>query len=276
MLLEDTLSMYFPGMWCMVQSGDNWNSFTPTGFSGYDVDVLMKGPFDPLVLGGPPTHTFHIGMSKLDTGTALFSMNGNEFVPPETPDKLMEFYSPKEIRKELADLPASARLDVSLSLETYLTADQVAQLMKDYPDASFEWVALKGQEAGYYVGVAGGMNLYTTGWDAFSGPQAQERYAGYYLPPQEEVTGKALEQSLIARLRLLSDHPDFLRMMESRFQHIISPELVEERLARAEQEWSCYGILLTVGRDDLTRMLDQLPVTQAVVNDVRVSRFQKN
>lgn len=275
MLFESVFNMYFPGTRCIVVGNRDMDSFTPTGFSGYDVDVTLEGAFDRLHVGGQATHTFHIRRSRLDGGAASLSFLVNEFLDPERQADSEVVCTTQELRAELEDLPASARLDVSLSFGTYQTADQVAQLIRDYPDASVQWAALKGQESGYYIGLAGGMNLEEYCCRSFREPQAQ-RYEGYYLPVEGSITGADLERCLIAQLRLLADHPDFLRMMESLFPHQISPEIIQERLDRAEQEWSCYGLRLMVGQKDLLRLLDEQPVTQAVVQDVRVSRFQRS
>ena len=272
LLLEETIAMYYPGMRCMVL-GDGAVS---TGFSGYDVDVLMESAFDRLMLGGPPTNTFHIGFSKLDTDMAPFYTYVDEFIKPEDQNGEEAVFSPEGVREDVEALPESAQLDVSISFDTYLTSDQVAQLMKQYPDVFFQWVALKGHSPRYFPQVAGGMNLHTYSGFRFA-PAFQERYEGYYLPlDQQEITGEDLERSLIARLRLLADNPDFVRMMESKFKDHISIDMVEERLALAEQEWSCYGLRMEVGRQELLDMMDELPITRVMVNDVKLSRLQRS
>lgn len=272
LLLEETIAMYYPGMRCIVL-GDG---AAATGFSGYDVDVRMESTFDYLMVGGAPTNTFHIGFSKLDTGLAPFYIYVNEFIEPEDANGAEDALSPELLRKDVEALPESAQLDASISFDTYLTSDQVARLMKHYPDAYVQWAALKGHGPRYFPQVAGGMNLHAYGRFQFA-PEVQERYKGYYLPAdQKEITGEALEQSLIARLRLLADNPDFVRMMESQFKDQISVDMVEERLALAEQGWSCYGLRMEVGRQDLLAMMEELPIAQITVNDVKLSRFQRS
>lgn len=107
-------------------------------------------------------------------------------------------------------------------------------------------------------------------------PQAQECYLSYYLPERSQLLGTDLEKCLCSRLQLLADRGDFVHMMESRFQHQISVPEVNRRLEASRREWACYGLRLVAGREDLERLMEQLPVSQVVVNDVKVSRFQKS
>lgn len=273
LLLEETYAMYYPGQRCMVRRNGNGKCYTSTGFAGYDMDVQIESAFDKLLVGGPSTDTFHIRFSRLDTGMAPLYIYLDEFIRPENRDGIR----PEQVREDVEALPDSALLDVSISLEDYLTAEQTAQLLHEYPDVFFQWAALKDHESHYCSQIAGGMNLNTYGRFRFA-PEVRERYAGYYLPAaQKEITGKDLEQSLLARLRLLADHPDFVRMMENRLHTQISVEMVEERLALAERDgWSCYGLRMEVSRKDLLDMMDRLPITQIMVNDVKLSRFQRS
>lgn len=273
-LLEETINMYYPGMRCIVPYNEDGDSFTAKGFGRYDVDVSLMRAFDPIILPGAPTDTFRIRMSKLDTGYAPLSVRVNEFVAPDWDVGETEGLSPEQFRQELEKLPDSAWLDVSVSLGTYLGANEVAQLMRSFSQAQFQWLALKGQEAPYYGGAAGGMHLYGVFGDGFS-RESQERYPGYFLPQPSEITGADLEQCLRSRLQLLLDHKDFVKLMSSSFTNQISQQLLEGRLENAKNEWACYGIRLMVGREDLEKLSEQMQISQIVINDVKVSRFHR-
>lgn len=274
LLLEDALAMYFPGLRCYVLSGGKTASYTADGFARYDVDVLLGKPFDPMVMCEPPTHTFRIERSKLDTGFAPFHFSVNEFLQPDSKPDPLSIIPLETIREEVQGLPASAILDISLSFEEYLTSDEVAQLMRTFPEVDFQWAALKGQATSLYTGVAGGMPLSGLYREQFT-PQAEERYPNYYLPVNDEITGEQLEENLCSRLKLLVDHPDFTDLLATQFGDTISRPKLQQRLERAEEEWACYGLRLIVRQQDLQMLLDQLPVSQAWINDVKVSRFQK-
>lgn len=273
-LLEETINMYYPGMRCIVPSNEAGDSFTAKGFGRYDVNVSLLRAFDYLTLPSAPTDTFRIRMSKLDTGYSPLSMRVNEFIAPDREVGETTGYTYEEIQQEMEKLPDSAWLDVSVSFGEYLSADEVAQLMRSFSQAQFQWLALKGQEAPYYGGVAGGMHLYSVFGDGFS-QESQERYPGYFLPQPSEITGADLERCLRSRLQLLLDHKDFVKLMSSSFTNQISQQLLEERLENAKNEWACYGIRLMVGREDLEKLSEQLPISQIVINDVKVSRFQR-
>ncbi len=279
-LLEETIHMNYPGVRCRVVSGDDGDYYRAKGFGTYDVDVSLTDTFDYVTLPAPPTHTFHIGMSKmtgpakLETGYAPLVRRVDEFIAPDSDHAGLEQFTPKAVKEELEKLPASAYLDVSVSFSSDLTADEVAQLMHNYSGVQFQWLALKGQEQTLIHGIAGGMSLYSIFGDAFD-DKAAERYPGYFLPNPSEITGADLEQCLRSRLQLLIDHPDFVKTINSNFEYMISQTLLEKRLENAQKEWACYGMRLEIGQQDLERLMEQLPITQIVVNDVKVSRFQK-
>lgn len=269
LMLEDTVSMLFPGVRCWVPNG-----YTATGFGRYDVNVLLDNTFDAPVLGTHPTHTFHIRASQLDTDSVFLAPSGNEFILPDAKKEALPGYLPDAIREELHNLPASAWLDVSISFSESLTADEVAELIRTNPDIIFQWLALEGQNASLFSNAAGGMFLYHTRCEQFL-PEAAEQYPNYYLPQSSELTGSILEECLHSRLQLLLDHPDFVKMVESRFGDLLSIAKLKTRLDQLDDGWSCYGIRLMASPEDVEKLMDQLSATQVLINDVKVSRFQK-
>lgn len=279
-LLEETVNMNYPGMRCRVIPGDDGDYYTARGFGRYDVDVSLTNTFDSVALPCPPTHSFHIGMSEmtgpimLNTGFAPFVRLVDEFAEPGSDHTSLSENTPQSVKEELAKLPDSAQLDVSVSFESYLSADEVADLMHTHPGVQFQWLALKGQEQSVINGIAGGMFLYSIYGDMFN-EEAAQRYPGYFLPNPDEITGADLEQCLRSRLQLQVDHPEFAKLMSSNLKELLDNNLLRQRLENAQKEWACFGMRLMMGKEDLQQMMEKLPMTQIVVNDVKVSRYQK-
>lgn len=281
-LLEQAINMNYPGIRCRGVRNEDGSYYTSKGFGRYDVDVSLTNTFDSIGLPCPPTHSFHINLSKL-TGSAMqnaayvpLSRVVDEFAAPDSDHEILNQYTTQSVKEELEKLPESTQLDVSVSLASYLSADEVAELMHTYPGVQFQWLALKGQETTRVGGVAGGMYLYSIYGDQFS-EEAAKRYSGYFLPNPDEITGADLEQCLQSRLQLMLDHPDFLKVMSSNAEldYLFSQQVMKQRFENAQNEWACYGMRLTIGRQDLEKLMQQLPMTQVVVNDVKLSAYQK-
>ena len=276
LLIEDTARMLFPEVRCFVVDGSDGKTVQSRGFGTYDVDMKILGLDSYIALDGVPTHQFRIQRSRLDTGYAPFSFMLDEFLEPSTRKTEYDELKPERMQEKIEDLPASAYLDVSVSFQDYLTSEQVAELIRKYPGVSFEWAALKGQNLAKVQGVAAGMFLGHNIIQDFT-EEAEQKYPGYYLffDNGREITGKDLEQCLISRLQLLCDHPDFLKMAESRFGEEISPRIMKMRLENAKKEWACYGLRILADRDSLLKIMEEVPLSQLRMNDVKVSIYSK-
>ena len=272
LLLEDTISTYFPGKYCLTVDG-----YERQGFGRYGIDLQITDIYGPRTLPGPVTDHFSIRFSKLDVGHPPLFILAREFLDPEypyaiAPDESSSITPISTIRRELADLPRSAYLDVSLSSASSLTSDEMADLIRAYPDVHFRWLALEGQNTTKYKFAAGGMFLDHVFEEDLT-EEAESLYPDYFLP--SEITGADLEQCLISRLQLLVDHPEFVALMESKFGDLISMPMLRERLANAKENWACYGMRVAAGPEDIEALMDELSATQAVINDVKVSSYQK-
>lgn len=272
LLLEDTISTYFPGKSCFVLG-----EYEHNGFSRYDVDLLMADVFLPYALSGPATDHFSIAHSQLDTGHSTMAIHAMEFLDPSYPYSIdphrANAIEPLEpIQEELQKLPPSAYLDVSISFADSLTADQTAALIEAHPEITFRWLALEGQNVSIYEFAAGGMFLDYMEREKFT-EEAEARYPDYYLP--QTITGESLENCLISRLQLLIDHPDFVSLMETQLGDQISMSMLQQRLANAQETWACYGMRLMATPEDIYALMEQLEITQIRINDVKVSMYQK-
>lgn len=272
LLLEDTISTYFPGKYCWVLG-----EYDSNGFSCYDVDLLMTDVFGPRSLSGPATDHFRIAFSKLGMGSTSLFIDAAEFIDPSYPYSIDPYTtnslaSPEPVREELQQLPPSAYLDVSISFSSSLNSSQVAALISEYPDVHFRWLALEGQNVTKYEFASGGMFLDHIRGEQFTS-DASEKYPNYFLP--QNITGKNLEQCLVSRLQLLIDHPDFVSLMKTKFGDMISMDMLQKRLVHAQENWACYGMRLAAGPEDIENLMERLDATQVRINDVKVSRYQK-
>lgn len=278
LLMEDTIRMLFPNVRAFMIPNHEGENVDSHGFGTYDVDMKILNLNSYIHLDGVPTHQFKIKRSKLDTGYAPFYYMLDEFKEPGSQQTVYDENLPENIGPEIEELPASARLDVSLSFADYKTSDQIAKLIRDYPDISFEWTALKGQNATNVQGVAGGMFLSHNTFESFT-EEAKEKYPSYYLfldlKEDQEITGEDLEMCLKSRLQLLCDHPDFLKMAESGFKGHASIGIMKKRLENAKEEWACYGVRILTSRDDLLKLMEEVPMSQIRINDVKVSKYSK-
>lgn len=272
LLLEDTISTYFPGKYCWVLG-----EYERSGFSRYGVDLLITDSYGPKVLAGPATDHFDIAFSKLDMGNASLNIRAMEFVDPATYNTMgsqqAAMLTPLEpVREELQKLPQSAYLDVSMSFSASLTSSQVAELISAYPDVHFRWLALEDQNVTKYEFAAGGMFLDHIRGEQFTA-EAAKKYPDYFLP--QHITGESLERCLSSRLQLLIDHPDFVDLMETQFGDMISRDMLQKRLANAQEKWACYGMRLTAEPEVIAELMEKLDATQVQINDVKVSRYEK-
>ena len=265
-LMNVYLATCYPGTVSFVYWGEDREAFERKGFGRYEMDVLVQSSFDPLWIGREPGYPFTITRSRLDTDRAPLYRRVREFTEPgaEPEETTRQLQDPALAAEELTKLPESAMLDVSLSLDRYLTAEETAELMAAWPGVEFRWLALRGQEVAPVNGIAGGMYLQLIA--PAEGDPAMEL-------PFEGITGQMLRSALVSRLELMTEHPEFLKMMQSRTG--IPAESWTRALENARQDWACYGLRITAGREDLEQLLKQLPVTGASVNDVKLSRYEK-
>ncbi len=269
-LFEDTISTYFSGRFCFMAE-----PLQSHGFGRYSAPLFITDAYGRLVIG-PENGRLHIDRSKLDVEYPPLTILAMEFYDPEYPysaaPEEMGMPHPEDIRQELHDLPKSAYLDVSLSFPKAISAQQTAEIINHYSKLSVRWLALEGQNTTAHEQSAGGMFMTNVRGLELSEEEGRN-YPGYALP--DIVTGEDLEQCLKSRLQLLIDHPKFVSLMESRFPDLISMSRLEERLANANDRWACYGMRLVGSPEEIERLMDDLSVTYARINNVKISRYQK-
>ncbi len=270
-LLEDTISTYFPGKYCWVLAEPKAH-----GFGRYTVDLKITDAYGPNGFLSPATDQAAIGFSKLDMGYAPLYAQAVEFIDPELSDTTTPeergFEDPLLIRQELQSLPRSAYLDISISFPSAITSEEAARIINTASDIRVRWLALEGQDTTKYNFAAGGMFVDHLRREEMT-EEAAEKYPDYYLP--EKVTGESLERCLQSRLQLLIDHPEFVSLMQTQFGNMISMPMLKQRLQNAQERWACYGMRLVGNPDEILKLMDELSATYAKINDVKVSRFEK-
>ncbi len=271
-LLEDTVSTYFPGKYCWVLKEPQAH-----GFGRYSADLLITDAYGPQSYTGPATAQLQIGLSKLNMGHVPLYIQVMEFLDPEYPysvnPQTEEFSdSVDSVRQELQNLPKSAYMDVSVSFPAGISSEEAARIINGFTGIRVRWLALEGQNVTKFESASGGMFLDHLRGEKMT-EEAAEKYPNYYLP--HEVTGEALEQCLQSRLQMLIDHPDFVRLMETQFESLISMSMLQERLENAKENWACYGMRLVGGPEEIEKLMDEMSVTYVRINDVKISRFEK-
>lgn len=269
-LLEDTLCTYFPGKYCWMLE-----PVQPQGFSRYSADLLITDAYGPRYMG-PGNAELQINFSKMNLEHAPLSVFSFEFLDPEFPysctleERRISY--PSDIRQELQNLPESAYLDVSLSFPSSISSDEAARIMNESSDIQVRWLALEGQNTSIYDFAAGGMFTdHLRGLEMTE--EAVKKYPNYVLP--REVSGEALEQCLQSRLQMLIDHPEFVSLMETQLGDMISMPRLRERLKNAEENWACYGMRLVGSPSGIQKLMDELSVSYAWINNVKISKYEK-
>lgn len=271
-LVENTWSLIFPGETAIVTMDTQGETVHSRGFGRYTLEMKVQPSFAPLMVDHVSTHRFTLNRGEMKCQEGQYAYYINEFRDPERPELFYEdpAVSAQAVRAELENLPDSARLDVSISFAESMDAEETAALLRDFADTSFFWAALEGHHIHTSPQVAGGMPLYRSG--AYPGVDASV-YPNFTLPDRKELTGEDLRESLQSRLRLLQDHPDFLKATFHTFS--LTASEVEERLDLAEQDFRCFGLRGDISKGELSRLLDTREVAAITVHDVKVSRFSK-
>lgn len=270
-LLEDTISTYFPGKYCWVLG-----PIQSHGFSRYSAELMITDAYGPKSNIGPENSELQISFSQLDMGHAPLNIQVTEFWDPEHSYSNamgeVEYPTPNDIRQELQDLPKSAYLDISLSFPASISSEEVAQIINNSSDMRVRWLALEGQNTSIYDSAAGGMFIdHPQGHEMTA--EAALKYPNYVLP--QEITGENLEQCLQSRLQMLIDHPEFVALMESQFEGMISMPMLKERLKNAQENWACYGMRVVGHPEQIEKLMDDMSVTHAQINNVKVSIYDK-
>ncbi len=275
-LLTDFLSMHFPGTFTYVIPNENSISYTSKGFGCYDINIKTFEPLDPMMIDGEPTNKLHIKWSNIKVGpnSLPFYHTLNEFKNPD-PTVLFQpaVEDPQNVLQEIEKLPDSAWLDVSLSFEQYLSSNDIASLIHQYPNCDFNWIALKGQNFSKTPQVSYGMGLRTITREVFTN-EASLLYPSYDLD-LEHLTGKMLEECYHSHLQLLIDHPKFVDLMGTLFDDDISVKNLQKRLDYAKKDWSAYGVRVNIGKEDLLKLLSSKSISYVNINDVHVSKYEK-
>lgn len=275
-LMTDYIQMYYPGMMCILDGYDEDNIYHALGFGKYEVKMKLQRIFDPLYLDGQSNITFRINKSKMTceiSGEQKLTHIIGEFKGKDDSD-FQELYSLKSIYNEIKKLPDSVHLDVSVSFNNELSLEQVVKLIRKYPKASFVWLALKNQEISSVHGITGGMPLYDATIYDFS-KDNETRYSGYYLPYIKDLSASDLKKSYLSKLKLLIDHPEFLKIMQTAFPDSSHINEINENYKKATKSMNVYGVRVYIDKEDLLSMIDNENVSYLMIQDIKLSVYQR-
>lgn len=278
-LMQDFIQMHFPGVFSMVISGEDYEPYIKEGFGNYRIQMKLQSAFQPIHYDGQHTDVFQIQQSRLkvEEFSPYLQYYLEEFKDPSLSEEMFQGIDLsskiEKMQEEIQKLPESAVLDSSISFDTYMTSDDIAEMIKKYPEISFQWLALKDQNMSNMINQSAGMGLSEFYQDAFT-KDAQKKYAEYYTKGGQELTGNILEQKYQSQLQLLIDHPKFVKLMSTGFGEYITVENLQKRQEKAKKEWKAYGVRIFAEKQELQSFIEAYPVSYITIHDVKVSSFE--
>lgn len=270
-LMETFLGLYYPDLTYVPVI----EKCTSKGFGSYEVAASIQSGFEPLEIDGYSNVTFHIDRSKFDieaAGSHAFTILANEFydVDESMPDDY--FFDRASVTPgliaQIEELPDSSILNVSLSFGEDRSLEDTLAFMEKYENSSFHWIALHMNGStpdGISLGNVCGYSLTE---------ETQENYPDLF--PENDLTAEKLKQCYLSRLKLLLDHKDFLGLLYSEYGSSMTFYHIQERYEDARTNGiSAIGVRAYVKKQDLLEMIAQDEIPYVIVNDVRLSFWEK-
>ncbi len=250
---------------------------TANGFGSYDVGVKIQSFFEPLTVDGYNNVTFHIDRSSLNiesTENHVLTIWANEFFDE---DELNDGFGhfdfemtsvSQEMINEIEELPDSCRLNVSISFGESLSLEDAIAFMDRYSGSVFHWLAINMNGStpdGIALYNAAGYNLTE---------ETKENYPNLFLGA--DFTADDLQQAYLSRLKLLLDHKDFMGLLTSCYNTTMTIPHLQDRYEDAEKNGiTAIGVRASVKKQDLLDMIEQDEIPYVIINDVRLSSWQR-
>ena len=278
-LFSTYYQMLHPGIIYVPEMNRKDTTIKSLGFGRYEVFGSFCKSFDSYIIS-PDTTALNLSKDfRLEISKSRAYIHGyniayqtEEFIEPKN-DSLTGVYDFDAMKKEIQSLPKSAYLDISLSFENYVNLDVISEIIQKYPN-TVRWVALKDQEIIDIFSIAGGLSL--EGFRCWTlNAEANKKYPWFDLPmDQKDIDGDILKLSYLSRLKLLIDHPDFVKVMPE-YNSDASLQRLKENYEKAQKELLSYGIRVYIDKKDILKLIEEYDVSYININDVKLSRFQK-
>lgn len=274
-LMTNYYQMEHPGLLYIYAYNDDGPNIESHGFGRYTFKARIQSTLEPIIMGPEENATFEIKGSKLELKSLdkdiSISRIVDEFKDPGNKDS-RQLYDLEDIKKELRSLPDSSYIQASVSFEHYKTMEDIVELMKN-DKYSLNWIALKDQRLSSVNGVAGGMSLLDTNYPDFT-DEFNEKYPNYILESRDKLTAQKLKQNYLSKLKLLIDHPDFVKILNDSVS-MVSLQQLQENYEKAQKEMLAYGVHMNIHKNELLDMIENDDVSQVYIHDIKLSQFQR-
>lgn len=276
-LLEIFIKTYYPGYFGFVTEVED------LGFGKYDVGVCITEYLDKRAYPGLTNVVFHIENSKIasvetiDSTKYLFSKRIYEFDDPSTTEDNENFFEESNISSKFQDIlefPQSSYIDVSLSFSNFFSVEQLIDIIQTY-EATYYWVAIENADQQGTYGISDGFCLY----DMRGYELTDENQALYpdliTLLSDDKLTAEIIKQRYISQMQLFVDRTDFTNLFSSQYDFELHSDYFEMRLEKAKENINIYGLRITVKRDVLLEMMEELDLSYISINDVHLTTYSK-
>ena len=267
----------------------SYDSVRKNGFGSYDVTVSVQDSFYPVTVGGPGNITFKIKRNKLDLKTAPDHFNFAKKVGifyheydkdlVELPEEAVSLASILEVTdkmtEEIQKLPDSCILKVALSFDDSQSMNDTFSFMNKYPDSDFFWIPVESNRM-YVLDTFDGIPLHTiTGYELTD--EAKESYPSLILV-DNNFTADELAQCYLSRIKLLDDHPEFLKLAGSFFGQYPASAYKEnpDKQITKPEDVKAVGVYGNLPKNDLLTMIESGDIHYVSIQDVKLSSFSQH
>ncbi len=269
-LMGTFIGMNYPGKFYYGSSFED--NYIKNGLGSYDIKAKIQDIMDPLHVDGISNITFQIRNSSMDYETSvnhMLSRTMHEFYDERYKEQFDDFWLYYSLN-DIKELPDSAILDVSLSFDKTKSLEDTVEFINEYKGSIFHWIAT---DVNNYS-IANGISLYDAAIYGFT-DKANKEYPGFYL--NNDLTADSIKESYLSKLKLLIDHEDFIRLLDSCFKNPKSLQVsLKERYEAAKSKGvEAIGIRGIVKKADLLQMIEKNQLKFAFVNNAKLSKLQK-
>jgi phage gp37-like protein len=214
-----------------------------TGLGTYEAELYGQSYF-----GGSSTINRAIRYGKVNEDLVSWSVLRNASIPYEifSEDENRHRKYDEEwqaVTDKLKELPQGVNVEISLTFDRELTAEEMSELINRYPLIHISW-----------AGVETGVNdtWLCSGFDPF-----------YVMESDEKIDAKRLKEHFLALIQTQIDHSDFTKMLNQRY---IQPSYYKEVKNYVESNGlKVYGLVLSGSAKEILGMLDQENVIWAQI-----------
>lgn len=265
------LNMYFPGSVCQ-----NIIDYEHQGFGNYQISLPITNIFEPIAVGVGDELNLKISRSSVkvdgNARTLLITRIYEYLNPNDTKEdqaEVLAYGSPKDQYDDIVNLPDSAIIDVAISFPQTKNSQEIVQFIQQYPDSWFHWIALETDELMVH-GSATGFSLYDL-WQDELKQEVENNYPSFYLL-NSELDKTTLVEHYLSQLKLLSEHPEFTKMMDNTFHSkIIDYEAKYQEVL--ENGIHAIGLRAQVTKQDLIDMIDHQEVSHITIHQAKLSKY---